>query len=295
VGTPLIAPTLRHYQTSWLVPDVLAGLTLVAIAVPEQMATARLANVAATTGLYAFVAGSLVFAALGLSRQLSVGADSTIAPVLAAGAAAIAAVGTPRYSHLVSLLALLVGALVIAVGLLRLGWIASFLSTPVVTGVLAGIAIQIVARQLPSVLGLPGGGTTTVGRVRKAVGDLGHLNSWSAAIALAVFVVIIVAERVDRRIPGALIGLAGSILLSAALDLKAHGVSVLGSIPGGLPSFGIPSASLSDGRRLVAPALTVAFVCVAQTAATLRASNAAAPATDAIRSCSEATSVARVG
>jgi SulP family sulfate permease len=280
VGAPLIAPTLRDYQASWLVPDVLAGLTLVAIAVPEQMATARLANMPAVAGLYAFVAGSLVFALFGLSRQMSVGADSTIAPVLAAGVAAVAAVGTPRYLHLVSFLALMVGALVMAVGLLRLGWIASFLSTPVVTGVLAGIAVEIVVRQLPAILGVAGGGTTTVSRLRKAVAQLGHANGWSAGLALAVFAVVVIGEHVDRRIPGALIGLAGSILVSATLGLKSHGVQVLGPIHGGLPSFGVPSASWADARRLVAPALTIAFVCVAQTAATVRASIAGAPATD---------------
>lgn len=277
MGAPLIAPTVRDYQASWLVPDLLAGLTLVAIAVPEQMATARLANMPAIAGLYAFVAASLVFALLGLSRQMSVGADSTIAPVLAVGVAAVAAVGTPRYLHLVSFLALMVGALVIAVGLLRLGWIASFLSTPVVTGVLAGIAVEIVVRQLPAILGLSGGGTTTVSRIRKVMAQLGHTNGWSTGIALAVFAVIMIAERVNRRIPGALIGLVGSIVVSAAFDLKSHGVQVVGAIHGGLPSFAVPSASWADARRLVAPALTVAFVCVAQTAATLRSSGNATP------------------
>jgi sulfate permease, SulP family len=280
VGTPLIAPTIRDYQASWLVADVLAGLTLVAIAVPEQMATARLANMPAVAGLYAFIAGSLMFALLGVSRQLSVGADSTIAPVLAAGVAAVAAVGTPRYLHLVSFLALMVGALVIAVGLLRLGWIASFLSTPVVTGVLAGIAVEIVVRQLPAILGVSGGGTTTVGRVRTAVDQIGHANGGSVAIAISVFAVIIVAEHVDRRIPGALIGLVGSILVSAAFNLKSHGVRVLGPIHGGLPAFGVPSATWADTRRLVVPALTIAFICVAQTAATRRASSAGDPAQD---------------
>jgi high affinity sulfate transporter 1 len=256
----------------------LAGLTLVAIAVPEQMATARLANMPAVAGLYAFVAGSLVFAALGRSRQMSVGADSSIAPILAAGVATVAAVGSPRYTDLVSFAALMVGALVIAVGLLRLGWVAAFLSTPVVTGVLAGISVEILVRQLPSILGLAGGGTTTVSRVRKVAQQIGHTNGWSVAIAVVVFTVIITAEHVDRRIPGALIGLVTSILAAAAFGLKSHGVQVLGSIHGGLPSFGVPSASWADVRHLAGPALTIAFVCVAQTAATVRASSAGAPA-----------------
>src|SRR5580692_5985402 len=107
------------------------------------MATARLANMPAVTGLYALVAGSLLFAAFGRGRQLSVGADSTIAPVMATGVAAIAVLGSPHYIALVSMLALIVGVLVAAVGLLRLGWIAEFLSAPVITGILAGISVQI--------------------------------------------------------------------------------------------------------------------------------------------------------
>jgi high affinity sulfate transporter 1 len=274
----LLPAGFEGYQSSWFGSDLAAGLTLVAIALPEQVATARLANMPAVAGLYAFVAGSLVFAVLGRSRQMSVGADSTIAPVLAAAVATVAAAGTPRYEHLVSFFALMVGVVVVAVGLLRLGWIAEFLSTPVVTGVLAGIAVEIVVRQLPAVLGLAGGGTTTVGRVRKVVDQIGHANGWSAGIAVVVFTGILVAERINRRVPAALIGFVASIVVVAAAGLQAHGVHVLGVIHGGVPSFSIPTASWADTRRLVAPALTVAFLCVAQTAATARASSSGAPA-----------------
>jgi len=255
--------------------DVLAGLTLVAIAVPEQMATSRLAGMPPAAGLYAFLAGSLVFAVLGRSAHLSVGADSTIAPVMAAGVAALGVSGTARYGELISFLALMVGALVVVVGLLRLGWIAEFLSTPVITGVLGGIAVQIVVRQLPAVLGLAGGGSTTFGRLRMVAGHLGRTNGWAVAIAVGVFVVIMGAEHLDRRIPGALIGLVTSIALSGAFDLTSHGLAVIGSIHGGLPSFAVPSAAWSDGRDLLGPALTVAFLCIAQTAATMGASGGA--------------------
>lgn len=274
----LIPPTLRGYRRSWLGPDVLAGLTLAAIAVPEQMATARLAGMPAVAGLYAFLAGSVLFAVLGRSRQMSVGADSTIAPVLAAGAAALAAAGTPRYAHLVSFLALMTGALLITAGLLRLGWIGEFLSTPVVTGVLAGIAVQILVGQLPAILGLAGGGTTTAGRVQKVAGQIGHANAWSAGIAVAVLAVIIAAGRFDRRVPGALIGLAGSILAVAVFGLQSRGVQVLGPVKTGLPSVAIPSVSWAAARHLLAPAVTVAFICVAQTAVTARRAKAGGPA-----------------
>lgn len=269
---PLL-PTLHGYQRSWLGPDVLAGLTLVAIAVPEQMATARLAGMPAIAGLYAFVAGSLLFALIGRSPQMSVGADSTIAPVIAAGVAVVAVAGTPQYTELVSFLALLVGALVIAVGLLRLGWIAELISTPVITGVLGGIAVEILLRQLPAIFGLAGGGTTSVGRVREVLDQLGHANGWSIGIAVVVLGMIVLAEHIDRRIPGALIGLVVSIVAVAGLGLQARGVQVVGSIHGGLPAFAFPSSSWADASHLLVPALTIAFICVAQTAATTRASS----------------------
>ena len=273
-NVPLILSSLRGYRASWLWPDVVAGLTLVAIAVPEQIATAKLAYMPAAAGLYAFIAGSVLFAVLGRSGQMSVGADSTIAPILAAGVAGLAAAGTPRYIHLVSFLTLMTGALVIASGLMRLGWICEFLSTPVITGVLAGIAVQIAVRQIPAILGLPGGGITLPDRIRKITEQIGHVNGWSVAIAAGVFAVLVLAERVDRRIPGALIGFLLSVMAVAAFGLTSHGVAVLGPIHGGMPTFAVPSASLANARQLIGPALTVAFVCLAQTSAVVRAGGA---------------------
>jgi SulP family sulfate permease len=272
-----ILPTLQGYQSSWLTPDIIAGLTLLAIAVPEQMATAKLAGMPASTGLYAFVAGSVLIALFGASRQMSVGADSTIAPVVATGVAAVAVAGTAQYQHLVTALALVVGIVVLAIGIFRLGWIADFISTPVVTGILAGIGVEILIRQLPPVLGLPGGGTTTVGRVEKIAHQLSSANGWTVAIAVIVLGIIVAGEKVNRRIPGALIGLVLSIVAVDALGLKHHGVKVLGTIPGGLPSFGPPSVPAQDLVKLSATALTVAFVCVVQTAATARSLPADGP------------------
>jgi high affinity sulfate transporter 1 len=279
---------LRGYRAAWLGADIIAGLTLVAIAIPEQIATARLANMPEVAGLYAFVVGSIVFALAGTRAQLSVGADSTIAPVVAVSVAALAAPGTARYDHLAAALALMVGVVLAVVGLLRCGWISEFLSTPVVTGVLAGIAIEILVRQIPAVLGLPGGGTTTVGRLHRIADQLGHVNGWSVGIAVGVFAIMSVAERVDRRIPGALIGLVISLLIGSAFGLASHGVRVVGSIEGGLPTFGVPSASWRDIRHLLGPALIIAFLCVMQTAATARAS---APATDGINFNQDVTAI----
>ena len=139
---------------------------------------------------------------------------------------------------------------------------------------LAGIAVEIVVRQLPIILGVTGGGTTTIGRVRQVIDQAGHTNGWSVGIAAAVLAVIALAERVDHRFPGALLGLILSVVAVETLGLASHhGVAVLGAVHGGLPHVGFPSASWAQLRRLASPVLTVAFVCVAQTAATVRASS----------------------
>src|SRR6185437_9449243 len=131
---PVVASSLRGYRREWLVTDVLAGVTLLAIAVPEQLATSRLAGMPPVTGFYAFVAGTVLFALLGSNPRMSVGADSTIAPLFAVGVARFAASGTPEYQDLIGILAVMVGVLVAIVWLARLGWISELLSAPIITG-----------------------------------------------------------------------------------------------------------------------------------------------------------------
>jgi len=272
-----IPATLRGYRRSWLGADVLAGLTLVAVVLPGQMATARLAGLPAVAGLYAFIAGSLAYALLGTNRHVSVGADSTIAPVLATGVAAVAVAGRSGYGVAMAVTALLVGAALVTVGVFRLGWIAEFLSTPVITGVLAGIAVEIAVRQIPAILGVAGGATSTIGELRGLAGQLDHVNGWSAGIALGVLVVIAAAQRIDRRLPGPLAGLILSVAAVHVLGLASrHGVAVLGPVQGGLPHLRLPYLSWSQLRRLPGLVPTVTFVCIAQTAATVRATGAGA-------------------
>jgi MFS superfamily sulfate permease-like transporter len=253
-----------------LVADVTAGLTLVAIAIPEQIATAHLANMPAVAGFYAFIAGSLLFAVFGRHPRMSVGADSTIAPVFAAGVATLAAAGGRDYDHLVSAVALVVGAVLVGAGLLRLGWIADFLPLPVINGLLAGIGVEILVKQLPTVLGLPGGGTTTVGRARAVVDQFGQLNGWTLAIAAGVLAAVVLGEKVDHRIPGALIGVVAATALVGVGGLAHHGVRVLGPVPASLPALGLPSATWHQVGQLLVTAVTVAFMCIVQISATVR-------------------------
>ena len=147
--------SLASFRAGDLPGDLIAGLTLAAIAIPEQMATARLGNFPPQIGFFAFIAGSIGFAMFGANRFLSCGADSTITPIFAGGLLLMAASHSPEYQALAVALALLVGAILVLASLFRMGWIANLLSTPVTVGFLAGISIHIIVSQLPGVLGLP--------------------------------------------------------------------------------------------------------------------------------------------
>jgi len=262
---------MRGYRRTWLTSDLLAGVMLLAIAVPEQLATARLADMPPITGLYAFVAGSVAFALLGSNAQMSVGADSTIAPLFAVGVAHLAATGSPGYVALVSLLAVVVGVLVVLVGVLRLGWISEFLSAPIISGFLAGVAVIIIVHQLSDLFGLPSATGTSVHRVVDVIRHLGSTNGWTLAIGVTVFAVALASERIDRRIPGALIGLVASTVVVAAAGLQARGVAVLGTVAHGPPHVGLSHLSWSSLGHILPLAAVVALVVVSQSAATTSA------------------------
>ena len=267
----VVFSSLRGYRRSWVPGDVLAAFTLLVIAVPEQLATARLAGMPLITGFYAFVAGTVLFALLGSNPQMSVGADSTIAPLFAVGIAHLAPIGSPRYVDLVGILAVAVGVLVALVWLLRLGWVAEFLSAPIITGFLAGVAVVIVVHQIPDLFGLAAASGGTVHRIAVAGSHLDQTNGWALAIGAVVFAIIVIAERVDRRLPGALVGLVASTILVATLGLHGDGVAVLGRLAHGAPRFGLEGLSWSTLGSVAPIAGVVALVVVTQSAATTRA------------------------
>lgn len=223
------------------------------------------------TGFYAFIAGTTMFALLGSNPQMSVGADSTIAPLFAVGIAHLAPMGSARYVDLVGILAVMVGVIVALVGLLRLGWIAEFLSAPIVTGFLAGVAVIIVIHQLPDFFGIPAVTGTTWQRVGLIVRHLGDTSGWTLGIGVVALGIVVVSERIDRKLPGALVALAGSTLVVAALGLRSHGVAVLGTFPHGAPHWGLVGLSWSTLGSVTPIAAVVALVVISQTAATTRA------------------------
>ena len=234
----MLLSSVHGYRSSWVTGDLVAALTLLAIAVPEQLATARLAGMSPITGCYAFVAGSVMFALLGSSPQVSVGADSTIAPLFAVGVATLVPAISPDYAALIGILAVLVGVMVAVVGLLRLGWVAEFLSVPIISGFLGGVAVIIAVHQLPDLLGLPSAHGSTLRRAHIGVSEWQSINPWALGIGAGVFTVVVVGELVDRRLPGALVGLIGSTILVRALNLPTHGVAVLGARAHAAPHVG---------------------------------------------------------
>ena len=267
----MLASSLRGYRRDWLPADAGAALTLLVIVIPEQLATSRLAGMPPVTGFYAFVAGSVLFALFGSNPRMSVGADSTIAPLFAVGVGHLAATGSTRYVDLVGILAVMVGIIVALVGILRLGWIAEFMSAPIISGFLAGVAVIIVVHQLPDLLGIPGGSGNTVHRIHSVISHLSSVNGWSLGIGVGVMAVVVAAERISRRLPGALVAMVASVVLVSALGLRGHAVAVLGTFPHGAPLWGLGGVSWAALRNVAPVAAVVSLVVVSQSAATTRA------------------------
>jgi len=265
-----LSRSFMSYRAGYLTPDLISGLTLAAIAIPEQMATARLGGFPPQLGFFAFMAGSLAFAVFGGSRVLSSGADSTITPIFAGTLAAIAATGSPHYMALASVLALMAGAILVFGGLFRLGWIANLLSVPVTLGFLTGIAVHIFVSQLPSVLGIAAPDGSTLAKFAALSTQLGAANPFTIAIGAGVLAMIIVAEQIDARIPAALIGVVAATAAVIMDGLEARGVAVLGDVSGALPMPTVPEIAIAQLLGLVPLAGIISMVIMVQTAATTR-------------------------
>jgi len=253
--------------------QLLAGVTLLAIAIPEQLATSRLAGVPAYIALIAFITATLVFVVVGSNPIMSIGADSTIAPLFAAVLIRLAPVSTTLYFELIAATAVVTGLVVMAIGLLRLGWIADFLSLPIVTGFLAGIGVIIIVHQLPSALGVSAGGTSVIQRLSSLSHVLAHVSGWSIALALGTLAVLMVGEKINGRIPWALGAIVVTTILVVAFSLATHGVVELGAVNAQLPTWRLHWLSGSQWSIVATTAVTLVIVILSQTAATTRTSS----------------------
>ena len=260
------------YRTEWLPKDVLAGLVLTTLLVPQGMAYAELAGLPAITGLYTSILCLLGYAVFGPSRILVLGPDSSLGPMIAATIAPlVAADGDPaRAVALASMLALIVGVVMVAGGFAKLGFVADLLSRPTMIGYMNGLAITILVGQLPKLFGFSIDADGFVDELRAFVDGVRDGETVSAALAVGVLALAVIAvlRRVLPRIPSVLIAVVASIAVAAAFDLDQHGVKLVGTLPEGFPPLTFPDVHRSDLPTLIGGALGIALVSLADTIAT---------------------------
>lgn len=260
----LFAPAqgLRGWRPAQATRDAIAGVTLAAITLPEQMATARLGGFEPQVGFYAFVGGTLGFVLLGRNRRLTVGADSTITPIFALTLAGLAAQHAGALAGTAVVLALLVAVLLTAAALLRIGVVAALLSVPVVTGFLGGIAVHIAASQLPVALGVEVSSSALPERLYELLRALPGAQVLPTLIAFGVLSTMALCDRINPRIPGALIAVAVATVLVATLGAPRLGVATLGAVAASPPAWQLPS--LASLTTLVPLALLLTLVIIMQ-------------------------------
>ncbi|MGO4256364.1 SulP family inorganic anion transporter [Marmoricola sp. RAF53] len=273
---------IRPYDRGQLGRDLVAGVTLAALAIPEVMGYTKISGTPVVTGLYTILLPAAAFALLGSSRHLVVGGDSATAAILYAGIAGLGlsgvVPGSDQWLALASLAALITGVMLVIARVARLGFVADFISRTVLVGFLTGVGVQVALSQLGGMLGVPSPDVApdqvsgTLIRFWKTLREIDQAQAATVAVSVAVIVTLVVFERWITRIPGGLVAVVGAITASWALDLQSHGVAVLGTVPGGLPSIGWPAGVGWDDVRGLLPICASMFVVIlAQSAATSRA------------------------
>ena len=264
------ARSLSTYSAARLRTDVVAGITVAALALPSAMAFAQLAGVPVSAGLYALLLPVLAYAVFGSARQVVIGPEGTVALLVATTIAPLAGTGSAEYAALAAMLALLVGLVFLAARLMRLGWIADYFSQAVLVGYITGVAVVLILGQLGKLVGIS---SDEDGAIREALDILGHLdeaNGATVVVAVLALGLLVTGARISRRIPGALVLVILGIAASWILDLASRGVTVTGPVPAGLPSFDVPEVSRSDLGTLATAAVAIFFVAYADGILTAR-------------------------
>ncbi len=230
---------LPQYDRSWLRGDVAAGIAVTALIVPKNLGYAEIAGLPVQNGLYAAAAGALIYAVFCTSRQISTGPSSSLAAV-AGGAVLLTGLGGPQAEQLVAAITLMTGALFLLLAVFRMGWIAQFLSKAVVTGFLAGAAVDVVIGELPKLTGTSSEGDNAWRELATWIGSLGDIHWATLVVGVVALAVILGLRFTVPAIPGALVLVVGGLLASWLFDLGAHGVTLVGDVPRGLPSLELP-------------------------------------------------------
>ena len=254
-----------------ILPNLMAGVTLAALNIPQAMGYTKIAGTPVITGLYTLLLPVIAFAVFGASRYLVVAADSATAAILAVGVSPLAAAGSEKYLVLASMVALLTAGCLLMARLLRLGFLADFLSRTVLIGFLTGVGFQVGIAVLGEMVGIPVSSKTSVGQLWTVLGKLRELHWPTVAVSVGVVVVICASRRLAPRLPGALLAVVAAIGLSAALDFAGHGIAVLGPVAGGLPHLGFPAVSWAEVSSLLPVAGACFVMIVAQSSVTARA------------------------
>ncbi|SOC88182.1 high affinity sulphate transporter 1 [Curtobacterium sp. 314Chir4.1] len=250
-------------RTTWRT-EALSGVTLAAIAIPLNIGYAQIAGLPATAGLYALIVPGVLFGLLASSRQLVASPDAAAAALVGSSLAGLAAAGSGSYLQLAFAQAL-IGAVVFALcAVLKLGFLANFLSAPILVGFVGGLALDILISQVAKMLGVTvDSGDDVVPRLGELIAGLGHVNPWSTSIAVGSIVVLVVGRRV-RAVPWALVVLVASTLVLVLFHLDERGVSVLGSVPAGPPTLTWPQISWHQWLQLVPSAVALTLVAMAE-------------------------------
>jgi sulfate permease, SulP family len=260
-----IAVSLAGYQGPWLAGDLFGGLALWAVLVPEALAYATIAGVSPVVGLYAAPPALVLYALLGSSKHLVTAPMAATAALSAAIVADLATGGPDDVAAFTAALAIVTGALALLAGLLRLGFLSSFISEPVLNGFVIGLALTIMVGQLPKVLGVPKGTGNFFEQARALIGEMPDASATTLAVGLSSFAIVVVIRRFAPAVPGALVAVALGILASHAFDLASHGVAIVGPIPSGFPTIGLPQGlGVTDYTAVAASALGVMLVGFAE-------------------------------
>jgi high affinity sulfate transporter 1 len=266
---------LSSFRREWLVKDVVAGIVLTTLLVPQGMAYAELAGLPPITGLYTSIMCLLGYAVFGPSRILVLGPDSSLGPMIAATILPLAGAGgdPKRAIALASMLALMVGAILVLGAVAKLGFIADLISKPTMIGYMNGLALTILVGQLPKLFGFKVDADGFLGELAGFVKGLadGKAVAASAAVGIAGIVLILVLQRWLPKIPAILVAVVLAIAATSVFDLAKHGVSLVGVLPKGFPPLTIPDVRLSDLGPLFAGALGIALVSLADTISTASA------------------------
>ncbi|HWL50328.1 MAG TPA: SulP family inorganic anion transporter [Acidimicrobiia bacterium] len=259
---------LPAYRGEWLAGDLVAGVTTAAVVIPQAMAYATIAGLPVQFGLYVSFVPMLAYAFLGTSRALSVSTTSTLAILTATAIASVATTATEAATAAATL-AVLVGCLLLVAGVFRLGFLADFISLPILTGFKIGTGLVIAASQLGKLLGISVNGDNFFQDVRSALQQLGEANGATVVLSLATIAVLLALRRFAPRVPGALVAVVGGILAVSAFDLVASGVAVIPPVPEGLPGFSLPDWGLVE--QLLPSAAGVALMSFVESIAAGRA------------------------